>query len=310
MNSSKRLVEGALFVAIYGVFMLASRFVGGILESTLFFILPFPLVLYTVRYGIKNALVPFISVAFVAFMINPINALFYVISANMLGVVYGELVKRQVKEVYLMVIAAATSLVLNLLSTYVFASLLGYNLQQDVTEMIAIVSSLAEQIPNLPSSEVIERMIYEILPASIMLFALMEGYLIHFSSSFILFRLKEIKRPATPYILWQWPSLFALGYLVLVLGFLALPMAEVPWQQFDWVRITLTNIVIVGSFLMIVQGISSFGLFCVRTNRRWLFSIGILAGFFFFLSFALVFLWFLGIYASLGDFRKKLLYNK
>src|SRR5574344_152804 len=121
MNKTKQLVQGALFVAIYGVFFLISRFLGGMLESFCFFLLPLPIAIFTFNYGFKKAFIPYIAIGILGILWNPISTIFYVLTANVLGVVYGEMMRRDKSKGLRLVACIITSMIVNTLTMYIFA---------------------------------------------------------------------------------------------------------------------------------------------------------------------------------------------
>ena len=51
------ITEGSMMVALVGAALLANRQLAGILEYALYWVLTFPILVYTVRYGMRNALI-------------------------------------------------------------------------------------------------------------------------------------------------------------------------------------------------------------------------------------------------------------
>ena len=194
MNETKRIVEGALFAAIYAVFFLVSRYFGGALENFCFFMLPLPLIIYTLKYGIKKALIPFIVIAILAVLINPISGLLYVLTGNVLGLVYGELLRKKTSLKLRLSILIITSMIVNFLAMVVFANLLGYSLMEDLSSVFTFIFKNFHIELGVHSGFIIKASI----PIFIFLTAMVEGWLLYAFTTYVLKYLgKTSENPGT-----------------------------------------------------------------------------------------------------------------
>lgn len=305
MKNTKRMVEGAMFCAIYGVFLLISRITGGFLESVVFFILPLPLIIFTFRYGIKNAVAPFVAVFFIALLINPISALFYVLSANILGVVYGQLLRKQVKETNLILLCGICSAVVNTLTMVVFGQLFGYDLLKDLQELLTMIqNSFSGDLT------IVMEYVKFLIPAVMLLIGFIEGYAIHFISSFIMIRLKEkVKMPCT-YLYLILPKWFIFLFIVFF-GVYFLTQSQLFTSEgiVQFVIASTFNLSVFMGFIIAVQGLAFFALLCIKKNKRIVFLTGFLVGIIFLLPYFIGVLILLGCFAVLSELHKKMLYN-
>ena len=60
-NDTRKITEGAMMCALVGLVLFINRQLGGMIEYTIYWILSFPILIYTVRYGWKAALIPAVS---------------------------------------------------------------------------------------------------------------------------------------------------------------------------------------------------------------------------------------------------------
>ena len=52
-NQTKKMTEGAMMVAIVGMLLFINRQLAGMLEMVMYWVLTFPILMYTARYGVK-----------------------------------------------------------------------------------------------------------------------------------------------------------------------------------------------------------------------------------------------------------------
>ena len=81
-NQTKKMTEGAMMVAIVGMLLFINRQLAGMLEMVMYWVLTFPILMYTARYGVKSACVPAISMVLLSFMIAAPTTIFYLFSCD------------------------------------------------------------------------------------------------------------------------------------------------------------------------------------------------------------------------------------
>ena len=57
-NSVRKITDGAMMVALIGLFLFINRQLAGLLDLYAAWLVPLPMVMYAVKYGWKSALVP------------------------------------------------------------------------------------------------------------------------------------------------------------------------------------------------------------------------------------------------------------
>ena len=141
-TSTRRITEGAMMVAIVGLFLFINQQLAGILELMMYWILSFPILIYTVKYGWKAALVPGAAMMFLSVMISMPTTIFYLASALLCGVVYGQGVRSQWLNTILLALTFVFTLGSYIVTTILFASAFGY----DVNEDLMIAQQLGEYL--------------------------------------------------------------------------------------------------------------------------------------------------------------------
>ncbi len=131
-TSTRRITEGAMMVAIVGLFLFINQQLAGMLELMMYWLLSFPVLIYTVKYGWKAALVPSVAMLLLSVMISMPTTIFYLASALLCGVVYGQGVRSQWANIVLLVLTFVFTLTSYIITTILFASVFGYDVNEDL----------------------------------------------------------------------------------------------------------------------------------------------------------------------------------
>ncbi len=305
-SDTKILVQGALFVAIYCVFFLVSRFAGGLLESSLFFILPIPLAIFTKRYGVKKAFIPFVAILILGFIFNPISTLFYVLTANVLGIVYGLLIKKDVKDTTILLICALTSMVVNTLTMILFASLFEYDIMVEINMILGYVLKLFK----IADEAVAMNIARASLPTFIFFIGLVEGFLIHISTLYVMKRLRETDRKLAGFYFITLPRWISFVYIPIVMAYFVL-INKLGSGGFIGVLATIEfNLLWCGVLLFFIQGYLSGLIFAKRKGKVIIWLLILLGLIVFNVAYAVIFVALVGYVFVISDYHKKILYNK
>ena len=134
-SKTHSLTYGAMIIAIFGMLLLINRQTGSMFEEVFLYIFPIPMVAYAAIYGWKKGLPVFVGMCLISFLCGSITSIFYAISQAFIGLAFGTSLnhKRDMTRTLLMVMILST--LANILSTVVLASLFGYNLTAEVTEL-------------------------------------------------------------------------------------------------------------------------------------------------------------------------------
>lgn len=100
MKKNNYLTLGGLFIALHLLFVFLSKVLVGS-ELILVVFLPLLSTIYSLKFGIKETIMFFISAFLLTLLFEPIAACIYVLPALICGVVYGLARKRNVKELSL-----------------------------------------------------------------------------------------------------------------------------------------------------------------------------------------------------------------
>lgn len=126
------ITEGSMMVALVGAALLVNRQLAGILEYALYWVLTFPILVYTVRYGMRNALIVSFCMLAISFMLSLPTTIFYLAVSLIVGIAYGEGVRKKWPNARLLWITGVITLFSYIITTIVFAQLFGYDPMEDV----------------------------------------------------------------------------------------------------------------------------------------------------------------------------------
>lgn len=131
-TATKRITEGAMMVAIVGLFLFIDQQTANTLVVLLYWMLSFPILVFTVKYGATAALAPSAAMLFLSLMISMPTTLFYLASALLCGIVYGLGVRRGWPNTLLLLLTFLFTLISYIITTIVFASAFGYDVSEDI----------------------------------------------------------------------------------------------------------------------------------------------------------------------------------
>ena len=146
-------------VAIVGMLLFINRQLAGMLELMMYWILTFPILMYTARYGVKSALVPAVSMVLLSFMIAQPTTIFYLVSCMVIGILYGAGVRKKWKNGTLLSMTALFTFVSYFITTIVFAAFFGYDPSEDV-ELVKTLMEVLNVNLSLPLGTIVSFVVF------------------------------------------------------------------------------------------------------------------------------------------------------
>lgn len=189
-KATRKLTEGAMMVAVVGIILFINRQLVNMLEYLIYWILTFPILVYTAKYGIKDGLLPSISMLLLSFMIAAPTTIFYLFICIVIGLVYGGGVRKKWKNGTLLVWSGIFTFFSYLITTILFAALFGYNPQEDIEMVKSFIDLL-----NIHTSMDLMKMISIIVLLVAILMSVLQTMCIHMIANILLSRLRLEVRP-------------------------------------------------------------------------------------------------------------------
>ena len=198
----RKLTEGAMMCALFGLVLLINRQFAGVLELFFVYVLPLPLIVYTAKYDFKSGCICAVSIAFLTLMISSVTSIVYSLMALVIGLVYGGLCKRKASNAVLISVTMILTMILEILCCLVFASVFGYDVFADATLMMETFSASGVVLPESMGMN----FFLMIAVLSVILAGILEGVLVHVLANILMKRLKIEVVPIQPISSWNVPK--------------------------------------------------------------------------------------------------------
>lgn len=277
----KKITDGAVITAIYLVLLLTARFLFTGMEDSLFFILPVPMVIFVYRYDVKTALIPFIASSFLSFLlINPFNALFFIIPGIFVGLISGQMFKKDYSSKVCIFVITLASLIVNILTTTVFSKMLDYNIFEDILLLCSEIQDIIASIsPSFVINALVSSIIIGLVPSILLIVSILDGIAVYLLSTFLLVRLK-FKQLQVRFSFEKNNIPTFVGYLYILIFIGSIIILAFYKVEPQWLYILFNielNIFILFSLLMIYQGVLFLADYSVLKGKKYLYFIGCLS---------------------------------
>ncbi len=264
MKRTNVLTEGAIFVAIYTVFLLITLYVP-ILSVISIFFLSTPFIIFGIRHGIKQSFVLLLASIVMTFLVGSIVSLPIGLMFSVTGIIMAYFY-RQKRQLFAL-IGGTISLLINFVLDYALSIVfLGVDLFSDVIqqtkssvrETLAAFPSMDEEMKKTMMEQMNEQfdLLMNLLPSMFVIVSFMLAAIIHILNIGIIKRLKLNVGTITPFRDWKFPKSIIWYYLIATL----LMLINLPKESF--VNIALYNIVFVLQTVLLIQGFSFIFYFC------------------------------------------------
>lgn len=187
-NNVRKLTDGALMLAIIGIFVLADIQLAGLLTAYSAFLVPLPLALYGVKYGQKDGLIVWAAASLLAMVLGGFTKLFYIASYGICGLYYGDGVKQHKDMAKVIIFTCLIAICTNAITTVVLASLFGYDLLGDIAIYTAVLDKIG--YTQMVGANNVASIIKSMIVFSTIALGICEGFIIHFCCKLLLARLK------------------------------------------------------------------------------------------------------------------------
>lgn len=220
MNHKIRAIsEGAMMLSIISLFLLLDRQFAQFFEMMLF-IASVPVVIYEVKYGLKSSVALCVSAMILGFIFSTITGMFYLGSALMIGLLYGYGVNHNWQNKYLLMSTLLLNFIATFLSVFVFASLFGYDVYEEVRMIQDIFNEVSVYV--VPTSFI---MIVVIMTYVAM--ALMQSIVTHLFSNMLLKRYKLKNIPLHSIFDVKFPKWVAIASVIGYILYLGLSFVDI-----------------------------------------------------------------------------------
>lgn len=201
MNNTKKLTTGAMLLAIVGALMLIDRQLSFMFETIIIMFMPVIIIMYASMYELKDGVILAVCLLFLTFILgNPEYAFINVPIAVVVGLGYSYGVKKNFNKRKLMIIAMILFIIGEVIVTFIVTPLLGISIKEQLELMN---KTYADVLPKMGYSMSaldqfgvnLSNLLLVIYVLSTLLVGVMEGFIIHVISLFLLnrFKIKEVE---------------------------------------------------------------------------------------------------------------------
>ncbi|MBQ6321437.1 MAG: DUF2232 domain-containing protein [Lachnospiraceae bacterium] len=253
-SNTSELTFGAMIVAIFSVMLLLNRQSGQLFEEFIFFVLPLPMTVFSLKYGWKDSLPVLACMAFASFFMGTLYTMFFAISEALVGMVQGTCLRKKVNVNKIQFLVIALSVFTSVFGSIVLASLFGINLGAELASMQeAFVDAFTKvgQDAAMIRETFSLRSILRLYILSMILYGVMQGFVIFRLSLVILKRLR-FHVPALQPLGLYYPPVWT-GYLGLFLVFLYMTSYSRPFGS-EQVQDIVQTIGLCGYFFLLIFG--------------------------------------------------------
>lgn len=234
-NNTLKITWGAMIIAIFAVFLLINRQTAGMLEETIMFLFPIPMVAYSVRFGFKTSLPVFAGMVLISLLFGTLTTIFYAVSEAFIGLAFGSCLNRHVDMTKTLVLVMVLSIIANLLSLFVTAGISGYDINTDIQLMQeSMTEAMQKTGVQLPEQMLTTDYLRRIFLVSMVLTGAVQGFIVFEVSLLVLRRLRmPVQKPRSIYLYFppKWTGIVAF-LLFLVYGYTyAKPLENDLWQN-------------------------------------------------------------------------------
>lgn len=191
------ITYGAIVCALIGALIYVNKLVGGYIELYLFWILPLPVIIYTIKFSVKQSIVMCVAALLLSFILGNPTSLLYVFASEVAGIVYGYGVNKGKSSLFLIGSVVAVSLIVTIITTFLFAEVFGFmSMAEEITYFEGIFSDVVNNyVTDVTLAEKVKAMFDHNFLTSIyyiatILASVCEGLVVHLLSYIILRRLK------------------------------------------------------------------------------------------------------------------------
>lgn len=150
-SNVRRITDGAFMTAIIGLLIVLDGQSGLLLDGLLFWLIPIPIIIYSVKYDIKSGLVVAVAISIMSFILTILNIAMLIAFSNIIGLAYAYGVKKNLSDFKRNFITFIACFIYYLISMVIFAGFFGYDA---IAELNALTDFLSDFAKNFMQSDV------------------------------------------------------------------------------------------------------------------------------------------------------------
>ncbi len=224
-SNVRRITDGAIMAALLGLLMVLDGQSGLLLDGLLFWLIPIPVIIYTVKYDLASGFMVSTAISILAFILTLPQIAILVMFSNLIGLAYGFGINKDLSKLSTLVITFVVTFGYYVISMIVFAGFFGYDAVEELKALTEFLGTIANSITGTTQDALtlltwinpFFKMLVTFplfLPATI---ALLQTIITNIISSVILKRLKLADVKVTPILSIRFDKKLGLVALVILI---------------------------------------------------------------------------------------------
>jgi uncharacterized protein YybS (DUF2232 family) len=295
-NQVRTITEGSVMLGIIGIFLFLNLQFGLLIQSYFVLIFPIPIIIYTIKYGVKNGLILIFAAITLTLMLGQFTTFFYTVTGLILGLVYGYGILKNHTNDWIISISIIVNSISIFIETYLLAKLFGYDI---LAEINTIVSELSK-IPEFAEILNVDALILSLIPLLLISMSILQTIIVHMISIVLLRRLKISYRKAKPVEDFRLP-IWA-GVIVTIALFAGQLLTTTNSTTFQVIGINLS---VFSQLIAVFYGFCLILFYAKRSGKKFLTTFALLG--FLFLPSVIIYVFIgLGLLDCFTDIRKRI----
>lgn len=138
----RRITDGAVMTALMGLLIILDGRSGVLLEGFLFWILPIPILVYTVKYNVSSGIMVSVSITLLALILTYPHLALLIGFSNMIGLAYAYGVNKKWETNRILLLTFIISFIYYVVSMILLASFFGYDAVAEIETLIASLTNM------------------------------------------------------------------------------------------------------------------------------------------------------------------------
>ena len=145
-NNVRKITEGAMMIAIIGVLLFLNRQFAGILTLYFVIILPIPLIIYGIKYSVRDLITVSASLLFLTLILSTgIADIAYAILSILVAIVYARNFKLKKSKTIILLRTVIITAIGEVLILILFSSVLGINIDLEIKSILELMENMFPQ---------------------------------------------------------------------------------------------------------------------------------------------------------------------
>lgn len=145
-NSVRRITDGAFMSALIGMLIVLDGQSGLLIDGLLFWVLPIPIIVYTIKYNLSSGLIVSIALSIMSFILTVPHIAILISFSNIIGLAFAYSVNKKYSTATTFILTFIATFVYYVLSLVIFASFFGYDAAAEMAAITDMINNAASSI--------------------------------------------------------------------------------------------------------------------------------------------------------------------